>query len=214
MAAPASVAVFEDILQFIGVFVSFSIAYVSYRGVKKTDSPTLLRLTTAFAFLGMGFTVEGVVGLGSLLPALSSFATTMVVMGLLLETMGYFFLAFSHAIDVMVSRRIGIALAVFPVITISGTQLANVLSILSFYFVAYGVVETLYAYKANKRPDTLLIASGLAAIAIGTFAQWLSLLYLQVNLLPLVEILLKEVGLLLLLVPVLTFGREQIVDTI
>jgi hypothetical protein len=195
----------ENILQFIGVFVSFSIAYVSYRGVRQTQSSSLLRLATAFVFLGFGFLVEAFAGLGQFVPALSLTATAVVVGGLLLETTGYFFLAFSHAVDVVLSKRMGAALLVFPIISISGTQLSNVLSILSFYFVLYGVVETLYSYSRTRKPDTLLIATGLALIGVGTFFQWLSFLYQDVGVLSLLQIILQEMGLLMLFTPVLRF---------
>jgi hypothetical protein len=137
-----------------------------------------------------------------------------VVGGLLLETTGYFFLAFSHVVDVMISKKMGVALLVFPVISLSGTQLSNALSVLSLYFVMYGVVETLYSYARTKRPDTLLIAAGLAMIAAGTFVQWLSLLYLQVDVLSqillLSQVIMKEMGLLILFIPVLNFGIKGV----
>jgi hypothetical protein len=196
----------QNVLQFIGVFVSFSIAYVSYRGVRQTESSSLLRLATAFVFLGFGFLAEGLVGLGQLVPVLPVSATAVVVGGLLLETTGYFFLAFSHAVDVLISKRMGAALLMFPVITLSSTQLADVLSILSFYFVLYGVVETVYSYARNRKPDTLLIAMGLSMIGVGTFFQWLSLLYQYVGVLSLVQIILQEMGLLILFTPVLSFA--------
>jgi hypothetical protein len=196
----------RDVLQFIGVFVSFSIAYVAFRGVRQTRSSSLLRLATAFVFLGFGFLVEGLVGLSQIIPAVGLTATEVVVGGLLLETTGYFFLAFSHAIDVVLSKRMGAALLVFPVISLSGTQLANVLSILSFYFVLYGVVETLYSYAQTRKPDTLLIALGLSLIGVGTFFQWLSLIYLQVDVLLLLQVILQEMGLLILFTPVLRFA--------
>jgi hypothetical protein len=198
-------AMIEDVLQFIGVFVSFSIAYVAFRGVKQTHSSSLLRLTTAFVFLGFGFAVEGCVGLGQIIPALS-FSTMAVVAGLLLETTGYFFLAFSHAIDVMISKKMGAALLIFPVISLTGAQLVDILSVLSFYFVLYGVVETVYSYARTRKPDTLLIAVGLALISVGTFVQWLSLLYLNVDVLLLLQIIMKEIGLLILFTPVLGFA--------
>jgi hypothetical protein len=196
----------RDVLQFIGVFVSFSIAYVAFRGVRQTHSSSLLRLATAFIFLGFGFFVEGLVGLNELIPSFQLTATAVVVGGLLLETTGYFFLAFSHAIDVVLSKRMGAALLVFPVISLSGTQLADILSILSFYFVLYGVVETIYSYARTRKPDTLLIAMGLSLIGVGTFFQWLSLLYLQVDVLLLLQIILQEMGLLILFTPVLRFA--------
>lgn len=203
-------AVVGDILQFLGVFVSFSIAYVAFRGVRQTESSSLLRLATAFVFLGFGFLVEGFAGLGKLLPLLQLSATAVAVGGLLLETTGYFFLAFSHAVDVILAKRMGAAFLVFPIITLSGGQLADVLSILSFYFVMYGVVETVYSYARTRKPDTLLIAAGLALIGAGTFVQWLSLLYLQVDVLSqvllLFQIIMKLMGLLILFTPVLKFA--------
>ena len=205
MTTQPDMGLIENILQFIGVFVSFSIAYVAYRGVRQTESSSLLRLATAFIFLGFGFLIEGVVGLGNFV-ALPVSTTVVVVGGLLLETTGYFFLAFSHVVDVMISKRLGVALLVFPVITLSGTQLADILSILSFYFVLYGVVETVYSYARTRKPDTLLIAMGLSLIGVGTFFQWLSLLYQYVGVLSLLQIILQEMGLLILFTPVLRFA--------
>ncbi|MDG6902910.1 MAG: hypothetical protein JRM80_13255 [Nitrososphaerota archaeon] len=205
MALQGDMALIGDLLQFIGVFVSFSIAFVAFRGVKQTESSSLLRLATAFVFLGFGFLVEAIVGLGQFLPSISLTATDVVVGGLLLETTGYFFLAFSHAVDVMLSKRMGAALLVFPVITLSWTQLQDVLSFFAFYFVMYGVVETVYSYARTRKPDTLLIALGLSLIGAGTFFQWLSLLYQYVGVLTLLQIILQEMGLLMMFVPVLTF---------
>jgi hypothetical protein len=206
MALQPEMVLIQNVLQFIGVFVSFSIAYVSYRGVRQTESSSLLRLATAFVFLGFGFLVEGLVGFGQLVPSIPVPTTAVVVGGLLLETTGYFFLAFSHVVDVLLSKRMGAALLIFPVITLSGAQLADVLSILSFYFVLYGVVETVYSYSRNRKPDTLLIALGLSLIGVGTFFQWLSLLYQYVGVLSLVQIILQEMGLLILFTPVLNFA--------
>jgi hypothetical protein len=211
--APApDLTLVEDVLQFIGVFVSLSVATVAYKGYRQTESSALLRLATAFTFLGLGFLVEGLVGIA----AATALLTTAFLAGLLLQTTGYFFLAFSHAIDVALAKRAGISLLIFPVIGLSGLQLSAVLSILSFYFVMYGFVETLYSYAKTKRPDTLLIAGGLGLIAAGTFVQWLSALYLQVDILSqvllLVQLLMKEIGLMMLFVPVLGFtlgARKQ-----
>lgn len=206
MVLQADLAMVEEAIQFIGVFVSFSIAFVAYKGVRQTDSSSLLRLALAFVFLGLGFLVESMVGLRQVIPYLSTTAATVVVGGLLLETTGYFFLAFSHVVDVMLSKRAGAALLVFPVITLSGLQLSNILSILSFYFVMYGVVETVYSYARTRKPDTLLIAVGLSMIGLGTFFQWLSLVYQYVGVLSLLQILLQEMGLLMLFTPVLRFA--------
>lgn len=208
MPVQSDMVLIGDILQFIGVFVSFSIAYVAYRGVRHTESSSLLRLATAFVFLGFGFLVEALVGLDQLFPFLPLTATAIVIGGLLLQTTGYFFLAFSHAVDVMLAKRMGPALMLFPVITLSGAQLQNVLSFFAFYFILYGVVETIYSYGRTKRPDTLFIALGLSLISAGTFFQWLSLLYQYVGVLSLLQIILQEMGLLILFTPVLGFARR------
>jgi len=216
MVPQSSMELIQNLLQFIGVFVSFSVAYVAYRGVRQTESASLLRLATAFIFLGFGFLVEGFVGLGQIFPNAPVTTTEVVIGGLLLETTGYFFLAFSHVVDVLISKRLGAALLVFPVITLTSTQLADVLSILSFYFVLYGVVETVYSYARTRKPDTLLIAMGLSLIGVGTFFQWLSLLYQYVGVLSLLQIILQVMGLVILFTPVLSFaaGGVKVNDTI
>ena len=220
MALSADLTLVGDVLQFLGAFVSLSIAFIALKGYRQTESTSMLRLATAFAFLGFGFLVEGVVGLG---PVTAIF-TTAVIVGLILETTGYFFLAFSHVIDVALSKGggagAGVSLLVLPLITLSEPQLTAALSILSFYFVAYGFVETIFAYAKTKRPDTLLMAGGLAMIGTGTFVQWLSLIYQQVDLLSqvllLVQIIIKEMGLLILFIPVLQFaiGGRKAIDPI
>jgi len=206
MVPQSNMELIQNLLQFIGVFVSFSVAYVAYRGVRQTESSSLLRLATAFVFLGFGFLAEGLVGLGQIFPNAPISTTTVLVGGLLLETTGYFLLAFSHVVDVLLSKRLGAALLVFPVITLTSTQTADVLSILSFYFVLYGVVETVYSYARTRKPDTLLIAMGLSLIGVGTFFQWLSLLYQYVGVLSLLQIILQVMGLVMLFTPVLRFA--------
>jgi hypothetical protein len=207
--AVGDVTAITEVLQLIGVFVSLSIAYVASKGLKHTQSPALLRLTTAFLFLGFGFMLQAVVGLNGLVPDLPTLTTTMiaglVVFGALMETAGYFFLAFSHALDVMISKKFGTSLLVFPVITLSLSQTTDALSILSFYFILYGIVETLAAYNRTRRPDTLLIAAGLALLGVGTFVPWLLQLYPEVYLLSLVQIIIREVGLMILFIPVLNY---------
>jgi hypothetical protein len=199
-----------DTLQFIGVFVSFSIAYVAFRGLKQTRSPALLRLAIAFLFLGFGFMVQALVDLDGFVSVLPALTTTMiaglVVVGTLMETAGYFFLAFSHALDVMFSKRLAAALMVFPVFTMSVAQTTDVLSILSFYFILYGVVETFTAYARTRKPDTLLIAAGLTLLGVGTLVTWSLLLYPQVYVLSLLQIIIKEIGLLILFIPVLSYA--------
>jgi hypothetical protein len=216
LALAPDLATTEDILEFAGVFVSFSIAYVAGRGLRQTQSPALLRLATAFAFLGFGFLVEAVVelqGLVQSVPVLTAtVAAGLAIVGPLMETTGYFFLAFSHAVDVIFAKRLGAALIVFPVLSLSTTQAIDSLSLLSFYFILYGVLETVYAYSHSRNPDALLTATGLSFLGAGTFFPLLSLLYTKVYLLSLLQIILKEMGLAILFIPVLSYalGRTRI----
>src|SRR5271156_3348171 len=192
----------ENVLQFVGAFVAFSIALVSYKGVRQTKSSALLRLAAAFGFLGTGFLLEGLYGFSSLnlLPGFEVSLTTLLISGLFLETAGYFFLAFSHMLDVVFDKRMGVMLALFPLMAINQGSLAVVLTSLSFYFIMYGVVETLFAYSKNRNPNTLLIASGLAVLAGG---WWISLVSPDGLLLNIIQLLMKEVGLVTLFIPVL-----------
>ena len=198
----------ENALQFVGAFVAFSIALVSYKGVKQTRSSSLLRLSAAFMFLGTGFLLEGFYGFGSLslIPGFEVSLTTLLIAGLFLETAGYFFLAFSHMLDVVLDKRMGVMLALFPLMAINQSSLAVVLTSLSFYFILYGVVETLFAYSKNRNPNTLLIASGLAVLAAG---WWMSLAFTDGLLLNIIQLLLKEVGLVTLFIPVLKFSLSK-----
>jgi hypothetical protein len=183
----------EDVLQFIGAFVAFSIAVVSYKGVRQTKSSSLLRLAAAFMFLGAGFLLEGLYQLNTLyvIPGLEVSVATLLIAGLFLETAGYFFLAFSHML-----------VALFPLMAVNQTSLVVILTSLSFYFILYGVVETLFAYSKNRNPNTLLIACGLAVIAGG---WWVSLVSPDGLMLNIVQLLMKEVGLVTLFIPVLRF---------
>ncbi len=200
---------FEDSLQFIGAVVAFSIAYVSYRGVKETQSSSLLRLAAAFAFLGTGFILQGLSKFPGIdgVPGVATAVATLLVAGLFLETAGYFFLAFSHFLDVIISKRMGVMLAFVPLIALNQSSITVILSSLSFYFILYGVVETLFSYFRTRNPNTLLIAAGLGMIAAG---WWISLVGANVVLLTLLQLVMKEVGLLTLFVPVLGFRFRKV----
>lgn len=204
----SSLYLFEDVLQFIGALVSFSIAYVAYRGVKETQSSNLLRLAAAFVFLGAGFILQGLYGVGTLdaTPLFATMLATLLMAGLFLETAGYFFLAFSHALDVAFSRRMGVMLALFPLIALNQTSIEVILHSLSFYFILYGVVETVFSYTKYRNPNTLVIACGLGLIAAG---WWVSLIGVDAQLLTLLQLVMKEVGLLTLFIPVLGFSFSR-----
>ncbi len=199
---------FENALQFIGAFVAFSIALVAYKGVRETSSSSMLRLAAAFVFLGSGFVLQGLSGVGAFnsIPVLEVSFATILIAAMFLQTVGYFFLAFSHVLDVVVSRRLGPLLILFPIFAISTTSVETVLRSLSFYFILYGVLETILSYSKNRNPNTLVIAAGLGMLAAG---WWVSLAAPDVGLLTFLQLLMREVGLIALFVPVLRFSFRK-----
>ncbi len=205
---PNALLLFEDSLQFIGAVVAFSIAYVSYRGVRETQSSSLLRLAAAFAFLGTGFVLEGLSKFPGIdaVPGVATAVASLLIAGLFLETAGYFFLAFSHFLDVMLSKRMGIMLAFVPLIALEQSSITVILSSLSFYFILYGIVETMFSYFRTRNPNTLLIAVGLGMIAAG---WWVSLVGANIVLLTVLQLVMKEVGLVTLFIPVLGFRLRK-----
>jgi hypothetical protein len=199
---------FENALQFVGAFVAFSVALVAYKGVRETSSLSMLRLAAAFGFLGAGFVLQGLeaVGLFSGFQVAEVSATTLLTAGMFLQTVGYFFLAFSHVLDVTVSRRIGPVLVLLPIFALSQNSVETVLRSLSFYFILYGVIETALSYGKTKNPNTLMIAGGLGLLAAG---WWLSLAAPGIAVLTLLQLLMREVGLVSLFVPVLRFSFRK-----
>ena len=199
---------FENALQFIGAFVAFSIAAVSYKGLRETSSSSLLRLTSAFIFLGAGFILQGLEAVGAFanIPGPEFLPSTVLIAGIFLQTVGYFFLAFSHVLDVVVSQRLGPMLVLLPIFMVSSTSVEIVLRSLSFFFILYGVLETVLSYSKTKNPNTLFIASGLGMLAMG---WWISLAAPGMVLLTLLQLLMREVGLVALFVPVLRFSFRK-----
>jgi hypothetical protein len=199
---------FENALQFVGAFVAFSVALVAYKGVRETSSLSMLRLAAAFGFLGAGFVLQGLdaVGIFSGFQVAEVSAATLLTAGLFLQTAGYFFLAFSHVLDVTVSRRIGPVLVLLPIFALSQNSVETVLRSLSFYFILYGVIETALSYGKTKNPNTLMIAAGLGLLAAG---WWLSLAAPDIAVLTLLQLLMREVGLVSLFVPVLRFSFRK-----
>jgi len=203
-----SLVLFENALQFIGVFVAFSIALVAYKGVRETSSSSMLRLSAAFVFVGSGFALQGLAGVGAFggIPGFGMSPATIIIAGMFLQTVGYFFLAFSHVLDVVVSRRLGPLLILFPIIAVSQMSVETVLRSLSFFFILYGVLETGLSYSKTKNPTTLMIATGLGMLAAG---WWVSLAAPDIALLTLLQLLMREVGLVTLFVPVLRFSFKK-----
>jgi len=109
-------------------------------------------------------------------------------------------------LDVVVSRRVGPLLILFPIFAVSSMNVETVLRSLSFFFILYGVLETGLSYAKTKNPTTFMVAAGLAMLAAG---WWVSLAAPDIALLTLLQLLMREVGLVTLFVPVLRFSFRK-----
>ena len=89
----------ENILNLVGFLVGLAIGIMSYIGFRNTGSPTLFRLTIAFLAISVGFFViwsgymleDFVIKSGSIERGIQT-------IGIVIQTVGYFFIAFSHSI--------------------------------------------------------------------------------------------------------------------
>ncbi len=199
------VTVFENFLQLAGAFIVFSLARIAYRGLRETRSATLLRLSLAFTLLGIGFALSGVSGLVELrlLPSLVLSVSLFFIAAAAFEVLGYFFLAFSHAIDVVAGARLLVLPGVVALNTLSPTAVLKSASVL---LLLYGVIETTWSSLENKRKGTLIIATGFSLITIGEFISWVNLIVPTQSIYVATSLLVKILGFISLYIPVIRFS--------
>ena len=89
----------ENILNFIGFLVGLAIGVMSYIGFRNTGSPTLFRLTIAFLSISLGFFViwSGYM-IEDFITKSGNIERWIQTVGIVIQTVGYFFIAFSHSI--------------------------------------------------------------------------------------------------------------------
>ncbi|MCS7115874.1 MAG: hypothetical protein RMJ31_00070 [Nitrososphaerota archaeon] len=194
----------ESILQVVGAYIGYSVARIAHRGYITTHSPTLLRLTLAFTFLSVGFVISSISGLVGIIPHIVPLAGILITIAAALEMVGYFFLAFSHIVDVRMMYRVGLPSITMPVIVVTAA-----IKSLSLYFLFYTIAETIISYRMVKKRITLIIAIGLALIACGELIRWISLLYPELTIVLLISILMKVGGLSTFYTPVVKFSLKK-----
>ena len=124
----------ENILNLVGFLVGLAIGIMSFVGFRNTGSPTLFRLTIAFFSISIGFFViwsgymleDYVIKSGSIDRGIQT-------LGIVIQTVGYFFIAFSHSIKAFFPksnyfRSIGI----LPFFLVSTVQLEHIFRSISF----------------------------------------------------------------------------------
>ena len=207
MSFGPSLLVVEGILGLIGGLIGLSIGYFSLTGYRKTGSPTLLRLAFAFFFLFVGFTVESIANFSysGYIPLFAISISILILLSVFLETIGYFFLAFSHVIDVRSSKRFALLIPLIIPLNIQALQMSAILGSISFYLLLYGSLETGLSYFRVRKVETLLISLGLSLLAISEFVGWVSYLNISDAFMYLLSILLRVVGFSSLLLSVIKF---------
>jgi hypothetical protein len=193
----------ENILNLVGFLVGLSIGIMSLIGFRNTGSPTLFRLTIAFFSISTGFFViwagymveDFVIKSGSL-------ERWIQTLGIIIQTVGYFFIAFSHSIKSFFPKsRYFRSVGIFPLFLVSSVQIEHIFRSVSFILLAYGAIETMLSYFENKNKGAISVAVGLGLLALGEFLGWYSFVFPE-SILYSVSMTIKIGGLVALFIPV------------
>ena len=193
----------ENILNLIGFAVGIIIGIFAYIGYKNTGSPVLFRLTLAFFAIGIGF---GIIWLGYMIDSVY-FETGKInrgiqALGLGIQTIGYFFIAFSHTIKSFFPKsRYFRSVGILPLFFLSTMTIEHIIRSFSFILLVYGAIETFVSYIEGKQKGALVVGIGLSLLAFGEFIAWYSLVFPE-SVLYSISIIIKISGLISLFVPV------------
>lgn len=194
--------VFETALNLLGFVVGLALGIFSYIGFKNTGSPTLFRLNIAFFSIGIGF---GVVGFGYMIESfILNYAQTdswIQTLGIGIQTIGYFFIAFSHGIKSFFPKSRYFKSIIFPLFIIPGNSIEHIIRSISFILLVYGTIETIMSYMENRKRSTIFVAAGLGLLALGEFLGWYSIIFPK-SILYFVSLSTKIIGLGALFIPI------------
>ena len=201
----------ENILNLVGFLIGLAIGIMAYIGFRNTGSPTLFRLTIAFFSISLGFFIiwsgymleDFVIKSGVIERGIQT-------VGIVIQTIGYFFIAFSHSIKSFFPksnyfRSIGI----LPFFLVSTVQLEHIFRSISFILLAYGAIETMLSYFENKNKGAISVSVGLALLALGEFLGWYSFVFPESILYP-ASMIIKIGGLIALFIPVSKIPLKKI----
>ena len=193
----------ENILNLVGFLVGLSIGVVSAIGFRNTGSPTLFRLAIAFFSISIGFFViwagymaeDFVVKSGSI-------ERWVQTLGIAIQAVGYFFIAFSHSIKSFFPKSSYFrSVGILPFFLVSSVQLEHLFRSVSFILLAYGAIETMLSYFDNRNKGAISVSVGLALLALGEFLGWYSFVFPE-SILYSVSMVIKIGGLIALFIPV------------
>ncbi len=192
----------ESTLNILGFVVGLLLGIFAYIGFKNTGSPTLFRLNISFFSISIGF---GVVGFGFLFETIVLGYTRIdqwiQTLGIGIQTIGYFFIAFSHGIKSFFPKSRYFKSLAFPLFIIPGNSIEHIIRSISFILLVYGTIETIMSYMESRKRSAIFVAGGLGLLALGEFLGWYSLVFPK-SVLYFVSVSTKIVGLGALFVPI------------
>ena len=193
----------ENILNLIGFVVGLAIGIMSYIGFKNTASPTLFRLSLAFFSISIGFFVVWMGYLAEDLVIKQGHIVRWVqTLGIGVQTVGYFFIAFSHSIKSFFPKsRYFRSVGMIPLFLVSSIHIEHLLRSISFILLVYGAIETIISYTEGKKKGTIFVAVGLGLLALGEFLSWYSFVFPE-SILYYSSIGIKIAGLISIFIPV------------
>jgi hypothetical protein len=193
----------ENILNLVGFLVGLAIGIMSYVGFRNTGSPTLFRLTIAFFSISIGFFViwSGYM-VEDLVTKSGHIERWIQTLGIAIQTVGYFFIAFSHSIKSFFPKSSYFrSVGILPLFLVSSVQLEHIFRSVSFILLAYGAIETMLSYFENRNKGAISVSVGLGLLAFGEFLGWYSFVFPESILYP-TSMIIKIGGLIALFIPV------------
>ena len=193
----------ENIFNLAGFLIGLIIGIFAYIGYKNTGSPVLFRLTIAFFAIGIGF---GIIWAAYMINTILfdglEINRGITALGLGIQTIGYFFIAFSHTIKSFFPKnRYLRSIGILPLFVFSTMSIEHIIRAFSFILLVYGCIETLVSYLEGKQKGALSVGVGLGLLAFGEFVAWYSFVFPE-TILYLLSIIMKISGLLALFIPV------------
>ncbi len=179
------------------------IGIMSYIGFRNTGSPTLFRLTIAFSSISLGFFViwTGYM-VEDFVTKTGSVERWIQTLGIAIQTVGYFFIAFSHSIKSFFPKSSYFrSVGIIPLFLVSSVQLEHIFRSVSFILLAYGAIETMLSYCDNKNKGAISVSIGLGLLALGEFVGWYSFVFPE-SILYSASMIIKIGGLIALFIPV------------
>jgi len=187
----------------VGFLVGLAIGIMSYIGFRNTGSPTLFRLTIAFFSISVGFFViwSGYMA-EDLVTKSGNIERWIQTLGIIIQTVGYFFIAFSHSIKSFFPKSSYFrSVGILPLFLVSSVQLEHIFRSVSFILFSSSSIETMLSYFENKNKGAIFVSSGLGLLAFGEFLGWYSFVFPDSILYP-ASMIIKIGGLIALFIPV------------